>query len=444
MDFTNPGNLLLGGGIIAVVAAGWNYVKGLLNWLRSFVLISADTQGGLPDAVLAYMRHKYRVSRFGSRTFVSWRLFVRPLFRREWVAMESVGAETKLFWRGWLPIWVGRSSDNSSQQDQTSFLYKPIKLTFFRGTLNIDELITEANNFYNNVAHDVTDGTRYRIVYVHGSGSKPAQVSLMGSSGPGMDSPVAVEDDDLKRARGNRLLRWEFNQLGPDRQTDGKALQRLWLEPVMKDVAAQITDWLSSRDWHRERGVPWKRGYGLYGPPGTGKTSFVRAIAEDHDLPVFVYDLATLHNDEMRKAWSDMLSATPCIALIEDVDAVFNGRETLKDKHLTFDCMLNCLDGVEKSDGLLTFVTSNNPEKLDPALGGGGSSRSSRPGRVDEIVFLNADLGDPGRRYVANRVLRDLTDQEREYIINSGVGDTGAQFERRCIEAAARHRWSRS
>ena len=36
---------------------------------------------------------------------------------------------------------------------------------------------------------------------------------------------------------------------------------------------------------------------------------------------------------------------------------------------LTFDCLLNCLDGVERTDGIFTIVTTNDISKVDPALG---------------------------------------------------------------------------
>ena len=36
---------------------------------------------------------------------------------------------------------------------------------------------------------------------------------------------------------------------------------------------------------------------------------------------------------------------------------------------LTFDCLLNCLDGVERADGIFTIITTNDIGKIDPALG---------------------------------------------------------------------------
>jgi hypothetical protein len=104
----------------------------------------------------------------------------------------------------------------------------------------------------------------------------------------------------------------------------------------------------------------------------------------------------------------------PCIALIEDIDNVFHGRENISRKHgmmsflmaskkkdgeadqpppspLTFDCLLNCLDGVDRCDGVFTIVTTNSIDKIDPALGqprklpdGTVEFISSRPGRIDK------------------------------------------------------------
>jgi hypothetical protein len=86
----------------------------------------------------------------------------------------------------------------------------------------------------------------------------------------------------------------------------------------------------------------------------------------------------------------------PCLALIEDIDNVFHGRENVARKHglmpmvlaapkkgdgngdggdlglrtpLTFDCLLNCLDGVERVGGIFTLVTTNDIGKVDAALG---------------------------------------------------------------------------
>ena len=109
-----------------------------------------------------------------------------------------------------------------------------------------------------------------------------------------------------------------------------------------------------------------------------------QALAEELTCR-YQYDLATSTTTNY-DAWARMLGSTPCMALFEDIDAVFRGRETLRGD-LTFDCLLNCLDGIEQADGVLTVITTNHPEALDAALCGDICGTSvSRPGRIDRAL----------------------------------------------------------
>ena len=157
-----------------------------------------------------------------------------------------------------------------------------------------------------------------------------------------------------------------------------------------------------------------------------------RALAEDLDLPVFVYDLATLKNDELQKAWNQMLSEVPCMAMMEDIDAVFDQRKNIavnSGPGLTFDCLLNCLDGVQRADGLMVMMTTNHLDRVDPAIARPGDL-GSRPGRIDRVIEMNA-LDDAGRRKLAHRIL-DEWPHWIEHICSEGIDDTPAQFQERC------------
>jgi len=121
-------------------------------------------------------------------------------------------------------------------------------------------------------------------------------------------------------------------------------------------MVAEAKFWCKNETWYRQRQIPWKRGWLLYGQPGPGKTAITRAVAHDLDLPVFVLDIASLTNEEMQTQWSKMLVDAPCVAVIEDVDAVFHRHENIASKEgggLTSDCLLNCWDGMQRSHGLL-------------------------------------------------------------------------------------------
>ena len=73
------------------------------------------------------------------------------------------------------------------------------------------------------------------------------------------------------------------------------------------------------------------------------------------------------------------------ILLLEDIDAAFNSRTQSTDKGyqsgVTFSGLLNALDGVASAEEVITFMTTNHPERLDPAL--------LRPGRIDMKILID-------------------------------------------------------
>ena len=119
---------------------------------------------------------------------------------------------------------------------------------------------------------------------------------------------------------------------------------------------------------------------------------------------------------------------------------------------LTFDCLLNCLDGVDRADGIFTIITTNDISKIDPALGqprkqpdGSVEFISTRPGRVDKAVELGAmELADKKR--MARRILggyemplREMLDFVDRY---PDLEETPAQFQERCAQIALACFWA--
>lgn len=135
---------------------------------------------------------------------------------------------------------------------------------------------------------------------------------------------------------------------------------------------------LNSRDEYARVGIPWRMGMLLCGPPGNGKTSFITALASELRLDVGILNLA--EGDLSDSVLLELLGgAREMIVIIEDVDALYDGRIKVEaGKTISFSGLLNAIDGVAAGAGRIVVLTTNHPEKLDPAL--------IRRGRVDVHV----------------------------------------------------------
>ena len=81
-----------------------------------------------------------------------------------------------------------------------------------------------------------------------------------------------------------------------------------------------------------------------------------------------------------------LLTNTPALVILEDLDRAFptEGKRT-RERTVSFQTLLNCLDGVGTQEGVIVVATANDPTCLDPAI-------LKRPGRFDRVVqFRNPD-----------------------------------------------------
>jgi SpoVK/Ycf46/Vps4 family AAA+-type ATPase len=213
------------------------------------------------------------------------------------------------------------------------------------------------------------------------------------------------------------------------------------INPELEVLIRDARFWFSHREWYKDRGIPWRRGYMLYGRPGTGKTSLVRALAEELDMPVFCFDLQSMGNREFIESWENARQHSPRIVLLEDIDAVFHGRDNISDagSGLTFDALLNVVDGIEREDGLMLFITTNQIDKVDSALGiPGPDGVSTRPGRIDMTLEVpGLDL--PGRLKMARRIIQDEEIAQR--MAHQYPDYTAAQFQELCMKEALQILW---
>jgi SpoVK/Ycf46/Vps4 family AAA+-type ATPase len=360
------------------------------------------------------------------------------------VAYEApIDPKGRLYWKGWRPTWVDLNTVGANG------MY-PVRFRFIRGTFNPDKLVTEAANHDSMTVDRPSTYSRFSVTRLKGKSAKDMLGMGMGqkltekSSAPASIGNSATEEtSDLDHYA--RIVNWKPEDIGERIIPGVDPLDRLSLSEDAMEGISEVQRWFKSKDWYFERQIPWRRGLLLHGRPGTGKSSMAKALAQHLKIPIFVMDISTMDNTEFYENYSRALLEAPAVVLIEDIDAVFHGRENVvaeKSQGLTFDCLLNTISGVESSDGILLIITTNNIDKLDPAIGvPQPGSLSTRPGRIDRAIELPV-LDTVGRRKLAKRIMAGCHESWVEYLVSEGKEDTGAQFEDRCAITALNLFWS--
>lgn len=175
---------------------------------------------------------------------------------------------------------------------------------------------------------------------------------------------------------------WSSREIAP-RKLDSVVLPEGRAEGLLADVVR----FRDGQEWYLKRGVPWRRGYLLYGPPGGGKSSLVHAVATELGWPLYSASLNALTTSALAELAVSVRGRS--VLLLEDVDSDLTedrevrreaGRGDGASSRASFSDVLNALDGVNAGEGRLLFLTTNHPDRLDPAL--------TRPGRADVHIEL--------------------------------------------------------
>jgi hypothetical protein len=148
-------------------------------------------------------------------------------------------------------------------------------------------------------------------------------------------------------------------------------------------------------DWFRQHILPYRRGDLLWGKPGNGKTATLRVMAAHPYIQPYALDLSDTEEKsaDVLRLFEKAAENTPALVILEDLDRAFpsEGKRT-RERTVSFQTLLNCLDGVGSQDGVLVVATANDPTCLDPAI-------LKRLGRFDRVVqFRNPDA-DLRRQY---------------------------------------------
>lgn len=438
----------------------------------------------LGDAFITYLqRNGYGVKRYSGELYGEDPAFIRSEQEVKHILYKDVNSNTQFFYHK-AGLWVKNTVSGKRefhwpiivsgqplvQAKDTVKHYSYIVYTP-RWSKKYIQLLDAATEMKND-KDDAPELSRFVVKKVSGLGGKAhfAVEKQRNLNGETADKPTVVTEDLLADPFSTYIpVKWDKENIG--QLVYHNSLDMMSLNPELESVLEEIKFWLDHQEWYEERGIPWKRGFLFYGRPGTGKTMFTRALAEHLNLPLLIFDLASMDSTEFSHAWSQLLPRR--IALFEDFDAVFNKRTNIMQSGLDFSTILNALDGADKKQGILTIITTNHPEKLDFALGGpidgdikktkdgkfviidkesqkivnvyetveeaeqalkfNGGKLPSRPGRIDRSVeFVPLDRA--GRLKLALRIMKDEAAAEK--MVELGVNDSAAQLQERCFRAA--------
>jgi AAA+ superfamily predicted ATPase len=216
----------------------------------------------------------------------------------------------------------------------------------------------------------------------------------------------------------------------------------------LQAICTAIRDPESYRRW----GARPPKGVLLYGPPGTGKTLLARCLAREAGarfIHIRATDITSKWYGEAEKrlqaAFDRARKERPAVIFFDEIDSIARAREESHEAtHRVVSTLLENMDGLEESKGVVVIAATNRPEAVDSAL--------TRPGRFDRLVEVPLPEK-RGRRQIfevhlrkaeasAERRLFDaLTGADWDRLLDVSEGFSGAEIEetvRRALEAKVR------
>lgn len=183
-----------------------------------------------------------------------------------------------------------------------------------------------------------------------------------------------------------------------------KKWEHLVLSQQLHEILFTYLDRFTKKEWYTLHGIPYKATFLLYGPPGTGKTTIIKTLASQYRRNIVLFSLKGCTSNSFRETFYNYRFRSNMerfIYVFEDIDADTKAvwdRSLLKNEkkkeenkdvvhvgtaskettesssssssstELTLATILQTLDGVIETTGLMVIATTNHIERLDPAF----------------------------------------------------------------------------
>ncbi|MGU3493958.1 AAA family ATPase [Xanthobacteraceae bacterium A53D] len=175
------------------------------------------------------------------------------------------------------------------------------------------------------------------------------------------------------------------------------------------------------------------RGALIHGAPGVGKTTFARALAATCQVPLISTSVATWYSADHLGATLKMIRETfdrasrtaPSIIFIDEVDGI-GDRRALGDRNRDYwtqiiNCTLECIDGIDRREGVVVLGACNDASRVDAAL--------RRPGRLDRSIRIPLPDAETLAAIYRHHLGSELAAFDLGPLSAISVGRTGAEVE---------------